>query len=173
MANTYNLIASSVLSSTTATITFSSIPTTYTDLVLRVSARSGGTTGVNFAFLFNNDTYGGQNLYSQTSLDTTSSAVASSVGTGSSAWNALINLSTTTANTFSSTEIYIPSYNSTGVKPAYTFTTIEGNITTPVYMAQYAHSYRGTSGITRVDFTGVTGNFVSGSSFYLYGIKNA
>ena len=36
---TYTLISSNVLSSSAASVTFSSIASTYTDLVLRVSAR--------------------------------------------------------------------------------------------------------------------------------------
>ena len=39
-ANTYTLISSNVLGSSAASVTFSSIPATYTDLVLRVSART-------------------------------------------------------------------------------------------------------------------------------------
>ena len=40
MATTYTLITSQTLASSAASVTFSSIPSTYTDLVLRVSART-------------------------------------------------------------------------------------------------------------------------------------
>lgn len=44
MAKTYNIIATTTLSTTANTVTFSSIPSTYTDLVLiAVYSRSGGT----------------------------------------------------------------------------------------------------------------------------------
>ena len=39
MANTYTLISSNVLGSSAASITFSAIPATYTDLVVRVTSR--------------------------------------------------------------------------------------------------------------------------------------
>ena len=42
MATTYNLISSNVLSSSAASVTFSSIPAIYTDLVLRCSTRGTG-----------------------------------------------------------------------------------------------------------------------------------
>ena len=48
-ANTYTLISSNVLASSAATVTFSSIPATYTDLVLRVSARNND--GVPFTYV--------------------------------------------------------------------------------------------------------------------------
>jgi hypothetical protein len=40
MATTYELISSTVLPSNTSSITFSSIPQIYTDLILYISARS-------------------------------------------------------------------------------------------------------------------------------------
>jgi len=39
MPSTYTLISSNVLGSSAASVTFSAIPSTYTDLVLRISAR--------------------------------------------------------------------------------------------------------------------------------------
>ena len=44
MPATYTLIASNTLSSAAASVTFSAIPATYTDLVLRYSARSDGAS---------------------------------------------------------------------------------------------------------------------------------
>jgi hypothetical protein len=40
MANTYTLIASNTLGASAASVTFSAIPSTYTDLVVRYSAAS-------------------------------------------------------------------------------------------------------------------------------------
>lgn len=56
MTATYDLIASNVLSSPTSTLTFSSLPSTYRDLIL-VARYSGATTGSNgVGFRFNGDT---------------------------------------------------------------------------------------------------------------------
>ena len=63
MTTTYEFIAKNVLSSNTSSITFSSIPQTYTDLVLIIN---GGNTGaVQVAIRFNGDT---GNNYSNQSL---------------------------------------------------------------------------------------------------------
>jgi hypothetical protein len=43
MANTYTLIESQVLGSSAASVTFSAIPATYTDLVLKFSSRNDDT----------------------------------------------------------------------------------------------------------------------------------
>lgn len=68
MASTYTLISSSVLTVTTQSVTFSSIPQTYTDLVLRMSYRitAAGLFGNNPAIRFNADA---TSNYSYTNLD--------------------------------------------------------------------------------------------------------
>lgn len=79
-----------------------------------------------------------------------------------------------TANTFSGTEVYIPRYNSTGKKPLSVVTHAENNSDTEYFIRALANMYRGSSGISSVVFTPEVGpNFLSGSSFYLYGIKNS
>jgi hypothetical protein len=66
MASTYTLISSQVLGSNTASITFSSIPGTYTDLTLRVSARSDDAGQMDYLVTrFNSDS---ATNYSNTSL---------------------------------------------------------------------------------------------------------
>ena len=175
MATTYVLISSNTLSSSAASVTFSSIPATYTDLVLKVSARGTyGNTYDNPTLIFNNDTSA---LYSGTGLRGTGSAAAS-LGSSGDTWNWVyiyINGSTTTANSFGNLEIYIPNYNSTTSKPTSSFAATETNAT-GTFMGTTANLYRGTSAITSItlnDANGTSSQFVSGSSFYLYGIKNS
>jgi len=57
MANTYTLIESQVLGSSAASVTFSAIPATYTDLVLRYSARHNNAFSISQVLItFNGDT---------------------------------------------------------------------------------------------------------------------
>lgn len=172
MATTYTLISSNVLSGSAASVTFSSIPSTYTDLVLRISARSDFANNyVNIGLKINNDataiysyTYirgDGSSAASSFNFDTTPELDIPYSGVGSS----------NTANTFSNQEIYIPNYNSTIAKQFSSFSEVENNAATG-YNTAHAILYRGTSAITRLDLNaGTSSNFVSGSSFYLYGIK--
>ena len=176
MATTYTLISSNVLSSPAASVTFSSIPATYTDLVLRISARGSGNS-VNIYHLV---TYNGSATgYSDTLLykDGTNVTPQSQRGTGG-AWYSYAGIglplpaSQSTASTFDSTEIYIPSYTASQYKPASVFGVQETNSTTQ-YMAIDASLWSNTSAITSITITCGDQNYVSDSSFYLYGISNA
>lgn len=72
--NTYVAIASQTLASAAATVTFSSIPATYTDLVLVVQSKD--TTGGEYPYIqFNGDT---ASNYSQTILHGNGSSAGSS-----------------------------------------------------------------------------------------------
>ena len=172
MPATYTLIASNTLSSSAASVTFSAIPGTYTDLVIRSSARSN-SGGVSELFLlrFNSDT---TTKYSYNYVNGTGATAGAGIFSAkTSAWALYVNGGATTANSFGNIEIYIPSYNSTANKPYSSFGANEDNNST-AYIAALAGLYTGTSGITSIDILPGNGtNFVSGSSFFLYGIKNS
>ena len=171
MPATYTLISSNVLTSTAATVTFSSIPSTYTDLVLRVSVRTD-VVGANdtLRINFNNDSTA---LYSTVLLRGDGATTLSSLTSAGTFVNARqVDGSTATSNTFASTEIYIPSYTASQSKPSGIFFAQEDNSTT-AYLGAIAALYRSNTAISRIDFSTSGSNFVSGSSFYLYGISNA
>ena len=173
MPSTYTLISSNVLSSSAASVTFSAIPSTYTDLVFRISARGQRAIYIDgLVMQFNGDS---ATNYS-TRLLTGTGTAASSFGNAnqtSLSFNSIVG-DGATANTFSSTEVYIPNYNSTAAKPLGVITHTENNSATDYFMRALANLYRGSSGISSVVFTPEIGpNFVAGSSFYLYGIKNS
>lgn len=174
MANTYTLIASNTLSSSAASVTFSAIPGTYTDLVLRISARNndtGNATG-NIQMTLNGTPSG--TAHSFTYLAGTGAAVSSARGSSSSFINIFrgIDGPSATASTFSSVEIYIPSYLVSQNKPIGAFAVNENNSTT-AYMSTVAGLWSSTSAITSIHLESSSGSFVSGSSFFLYGIKNS
>lgn len=172
MATTYTLINSNVLASSAASITFSSIPATYTDLVVRFSVRSDrSSTFDNIETRLNADS--GTN-YSNTLLSGDGSAAASSNSSNANIWQVQItNGDTSTSNTFSNSELYIPNYTSTANRPASVFSVQEDNSAT-ARIRLNAYLYRGASAITSMAFTPSNGtNWLSGSSFYLYGISNA
>ena len=172
MATTYTLINSNVLTSSAASVTFSSIPATYTDLVLRFSIRSNGTEISNLRINGSSSS-----VYSRTRLRGTGTAASSNSDTGQTQLN--FNNSTTydggfTANIFSSGEIYIPSYTVSQNRPISAFIT-EENDAAYSSMQVFAGLYSNTTAITSLTMLNGTSTdqFVSGSSFYLYGISNA
>jgi hypothetical protein len=170
---TYTLISSNVLASSAASVTFSAIPATFTDLVVRISARGDAAGSRDFLYLqFNTDSAGSN--YSYTDV-VGSGAAATSGGGGSLSPDRMGQLvgNSATASTFGNTEIYIPSYTVSQSKPVGTFSVTENNATT-AYVSSYAYLWRNNATINQLVFTTANAaNFVSGSSFYLYGISNA
>ena len=174
MANTYTLISSNVLGSNAASVTFSSIPQTYTDLVLRLSTRNstGGSNQINEL-----DFNGTTTNYSQTLVQGSGSAVSSTRYTTQNYFRLEYSDSAgNTANTFGSGEIYIPSYTLSSNKTASVFQISEDNSST-AYITAHALLWRNTSAITSLVIRGNNfsggGLLLAGSSFYLYGIKNS
>jgi len=172
MPATYTLIASNTLSSTASFVTFSSIPATYTDLVFRISSRNDtAATYGDIAFRFQNDQGA---FYGSTIMRGNGSAASGvryfSVDSVVADWSQAAN--NATASTFGSTEIYIPSYLSSMNKVSSVFGAGENNATS-AGIAATAGLYTKTTAITRIDILGGGGSFVSGSSFFLYGIKNS
>lgn len=162
---TYTLISSNTLSSSAASVTFSSIPSTYTDLVLRMSVRHSEPAANGTIYI----RPWGSSLRSITRLNDISGTVSSDRASSSDLDNAL-NGSTATSNTFSSIEVYLPNYALAAPKPFSVVAAAENNSTTASIVLG-AVLDRGSTAVTSIDIaTGYT--FVSGSSFYLYGLRS-
>jgi hypothetical protein len=173
MANTYTLISSNVLSSNASSVTFSSIPATYTDLVIRFTARStsADTDPTNTARL-RIDLNGDSSTGSITTVLAIGTSTAST--TRDSSTNYVLGLpgTNTASNIFSNGEIYIPSYTVSQNKPFSIFAVTENNAAA-VIISSAANLWRTTSAVTSVTFQALFGSMVTGSSFYVYGISNA
>ena len=172
MATTYTLIDKAILTASQATVSFTglgSFSSTYTDLLVKVSARSdSSTTGINIQFNSSATGYSMIRLYG-----TGSGSPASDTGGGSTfISNTMINDSGYTANTFGNGEIYIPNFSSSNHKSISVDGVSENNATTALMMLT-AGLWSNTAAITSIQLTSNVGNFVSGSSFYLYGLKNS
>lgn len=168
MANTYTLISSNVLSSSAASVTFSAIPSTYTDLVLRCSVRSDAASAQEVIYINPNTLTTNQTsrVLEGNGANGVGSSATSRIETRGVGANA-------TANTFSSSETYIPNYASASVHPVSSFGVGENNNTVAV-MNVVASLWNSATAISSISITRAIGsNFVSGSSFYLYGIKNS
>ena len=166
---TYTLISSNVLSSSAASVTFSAIPATYTDLVIRHSSRAT-TSNLSLFMKINGATTG----LSVTLLGGDGSSAFSyrSPADYSGEWFGYKSTSGNTANTFGSGELYIPSYTASQNKPFSSVSASENNGTT-AYMAAAAKLWSNTAAITSIELYGQSGDLDTGSSFYLYGISNA
>jgi hypothetical protein len=171
MPSTYTLISSNVLGTTAASVTLSSIPSTFTDLVLRISARGNVASSI----VQLNLTINGQTgtPYSYSYMLGNGGSPSASAGTNQPfVFSGFGNGSTGTANYFGSAEIYIPSYTASRNKPMSYFTIQENNTTTARIIAGAGY-WRNTSAITSLTITPDSDSWIAGSSFYLYGIKNS
>ena len=170
MADTYTLISSvTVGAGGASSIDFTSIPSTYTDLVVKVSTRAAvSATFVYGGIRFNSDT----NTYdTRTLFGSGSSAFSTSASTNfgyaleSSAANA-------TANTFGNAEIYIPNYAGS-TKKSYSTDQVSETNATATEMALGAGLWSQTGAITSITlYPGSGSTFVQYSTAYLYGIKS-
>ena len=168
MANTYTLIEGKTLSSTTVSVTFSSIPQTYTDLVLKVSGRVTGTgTDLNLNVLLNNNNTnytvrGLANLGSSTILSYNTTVDPGYIGQ--------VTAATAVANTFGNAEMYIPNYAGSTNKSY----SVDNNASTTVQnrLDFIAGSWSNTAAVTSLVVRTNNGtSFLTNSTFYLYGIN--
>jgi hypothetical protein len=163
MANTYEPIATTTLGSTAASYTFSSIPATYTDLIL-VAVSANNSAATNFTIQINGDT---ASNYSRTFLN----------GNGTSA---------TSGRNSTESRIFfgdvgdptIPSVNTIhfmNYSNATTFKTVVGRYgETNIQTGAVVGLWRKTpEAITSITLNSASNFFAIGSTFSLYGIKAA
>ena len=168
MATTYTLISSvTVGSGGAADIEFTSIPTTYTDLLLRFSPRSA------------NSTYGGFNLYMNTNTNRFEGIFLSVDGSSGSSGGPnsefFLPLSTWTSSTFGNVDLYFPNYQSSTTKTLLAEGAAEAN-TTDVkrYVSFFAYSLADNNAINKLKLSMFGGDkFAQYTTAYLYGISNA
>ena len=171
MAGTYEIISTQTLGTAAATISFSSIPQTYTDLILVSSSRSTSSGGYddNVAYRFNGDT---ANNFSRTTLSGDGTSASSFRAINEPAlFIALQNLSTAPANTFSPNTLHVFNYtNATTFKTVLSRAAISGSL-----VRACVGLWRKTpEAITTITvFSLSVANFAVGSTFSLYGIKAA
>ena len=167
MADTFVKIATvTVGAGGAANITFNSIPQTYTDLLVKVSARADALQ-VTLVAEFNANTTGYTSRYVYGDGSTAAS------GSASAAYFGGVNPSTYTANTFGNTEIYIPNYTSSNNKSLSSDSVIENNATAAT-AALWAGLWSNSSAITSIKLSLLSSaNFVQYSTATLYGILKA
>jgi hypothetical protein len=159
MATTYTPIATQTLGSSAATVTFSSIPSTYTDLILIIAGTASGGDAVYLQY--NSDT--GSN-YSFTNMQGDGSVTAS--GRGSSTTEARIgSIGTTQYNSIS----HIMNYSNTTTNK----TCVSRSNRTDVNTFAFVNLWRNTAAITSISIKTPGSTFSTGCVFTLYGIKAA
>ena len=166
---TYMLISSATVGAGgAADITFNSIPSTYTDLILVGSTRHSNGAGIGEEITLNTNTASYTNKYAFGSGTSTGS------GSNLGRFSNIGTRSTDTSNTFSNFRIYISNYATSNNK-SYLGETVMENSGSESYQYLIAGLWSNSSAITSIKiapFAG-NGNYVQNSTAYLYGISNA
>lgn len=163
---TYEPIATTSLASTSATVTFSSIPSTYTDLFIQYQYGATSTAN-NIGIRFNGDT--GSN-YSTTAFYSynTSKGAGSYYLTHGYVGNIALGGPTTLEgngyidiNDYANTTTYKTAFSRYGYSIGTTFSETNACI----------NMWRSTSSITSITLFSYNAPYLTGSTFSLYGIK--
>lgn len=170
--STYRKIQTVTVTATTAAaMEFTSIPQTFDDLQIFISARTSRTADIrdDIQVTFNANT----SNYSVRVIRGSGSAAISQTGAISSALNRMDSPSATaTGSTFGSVSIYVPNYTSNNNKSVSIDATMENNATES-YMYLNAGLWSNTSAITSITLKPEVSSFVTNSTATLYGIKRA
>ena len=170
LVGAYDSIATTTLSATTASITFSSIPSTYTHLQIRgISKTSAGTGNEWIAIGINSSS---PNLLSQHIVYGDGATANGENGTGSttqSSWFAL-GSANDTASAFGVSIMDILDYTNTNKYK--TLRTIAGwDKNGSGFIGFSSNLWNSTSAITSITLLPRTNSFIQYTSFALYGIK--
>lgn len=167
----YESIATATVSGSATFVTFSSIPSTYKHLQIRITARSTTTTYVQSALTFraNGDT-GTNYSFHQVGGDG-----ASTFGSGTANTSSITTVTSATANgstsTFGAGIIDILDYTNTNkFKTIRCFSGLDLN-GTPSTISLRSGAWRNTAAITSITLTESNNNIAQYSSIALYGIK--
>jgi hypothetical protein len=161
MPATYEPIATNTLGSNAASVTFSSIPSTYTDLVLVLNTITS-TSSEYMTVTINSDT--GSN-YSRMNVSGNGTVVSSGRSSNETVWYIAVETYGTNSLKFNSITHFMNYSNTT---------------TNKTFLSRASHTDLGTDAVvglwrntSAINTIKVNSNFATGSTFTLYGIKAA
>jgi len=173
--STYTPIATTTLTSATASYTFSSIPQTYSDLVLEATVRSDTAANTSNLLCQVNGQVG--NYYDGFYLRTDGGSISAArynkfIDPTYAAPVGLMLANSATATAYSIHTINWIGYSQTNTNKTFIART-NATWVSAGYTELVTNQYFGTLAITSVKLFPETGNFAAGSTLTLYGIKAA
>lgn len=170
MPVTYTPITSNTLTSATAIVTFSSIPSTYTDLVLVCSTKNTSASNQRLQLNFNGDS--GTNYSCTRIYGNGSTATSDRFSSDTTADIGFFGGTNTTGYLQSITNIQNYS-NTTTFKSILNRWNSQAGASGAQYTVEVVGLWRNTSAINTLGLTFNGSNIAAGSTFTLYGIKAA
>ena len=168
MATTFTLIKTYTLATATASFDFTSIPSTFTDLCLKLSGRfSTSYTSDTMKISFNSST----STFTIRQLYGNGTSAGSNTGSYGGAGD--VDANSATASTFGNLEIYIPNYAGSTYK-SYSYDAVTENNATAAQTILGAGLWSTVTAINAISLTPYSGgNFMTYSTASLYGILKA
>lgn len=164
MPSTYEVIATSTLTSSASTVTFSSISSAYTDIVA-ICSTTNTVSACNFAFRLNGDTTA---TYSRTRI--TGNGTSATSGTSGASTNTYLYFGDVgNPNVPAVAQVHLMNYSNTTTYKTAIGLSGEADIQTNGIVG----IWRNTSAVNSITFLPDANSFASGSTFTLYGIKAA
>jgi hypothetical protein len=163
------LIESKTLGTAQASIEFTSIPQTFTDLVALVSVRSTRSLVLDDVYLSVNSITSGYTgrILSGSGSSATSGANA---GAGDKFYFMLVtSAANATSNTFGNGSVYVSNYTGSTNK-SFSFDSVSENNATEAYQYLASGLLSNTAAITSLTFSAGVGNLAVGSTISLYGV---
>lgn len=151
-----------------ASIDFSTIPSTYTDLVLVLSARYSASQVTGYCTAAFN---GSTSNFSIRGLYGSGSGTPGSFTTPSNFVGEIVG-DTATANTFSNLTMYVPNYAG-GANKSFSVDSVGENNGTTAQATFTAGLWSQTAAITSISLSPNSGTFKQYTTAYLYGVSNA
>ena len=153
---TYTALANITLGSSASSVTFSSIPATYRDLVMVFNG--SGPSGVPIVLRYNNDTganYPSVRMFNTGSSPNSDTVTPPEIGFSNTSLVALVNIMDYSATDKHKTSLIR-----------------WGNADGTSYSMAWASRWANTAAITTLNITVASGQIVSGSTFALYAIAS-
>lgn len=166
--STYEPIVTYTAPSAQSSVTFNPISSAYTDLVLVVNSSNSVSTNQPYIQI-NSDTSGSSTNYSTTSMRGDGSSAASGRHSNNFGWFPVPGPGVGNNGNFNPWIVHIMNYaNTTTYKSALSRFNNASSI-----LSANAHLWRSTAAISSITVVMESGNFLTGSTFTLYGIKAA
>lgn len=156
-----------------STVTFSNISQAYTDLIIKVSARSNRVSAYSFLCLtFNGYSLNGNYYDNQVYADSSAAQVNNSgIGTNT-IFASFIDASSATSNSFAGVDINVQNYTSNTWKLTLSEGAMVNNASVTQLINKDGGVFYNNSPITSITLSDASGSFVQYSTFTLYGVYN-
>jgi hypothetical protein len=173
MANTYKALQTvTVGAGGVASISFTGIPQTYTDLVISASVRDNSAfTAQTFAMRINGVS---GTSYTWLRLQGNGATASSDAFVSQDAMVAgATNAATSTSNTFNNSSVYVPNYAGNINNKTVSFDSVSENNATTAFAQLNTGVFNNSSPVTSITLYSTSGNLVQYSTATLYGVFNA